>query len=53
MSKGRTTITCAKCGKSQSTHSTNRDCCHACVPKCRAIHVFLPKIKAEEASGAK
>ena len=52
MSKGRQVITCIKCGKPQSTHSTNRDHCHACIPKCKSINTFPPK-KAKETKETK
>lgn len=36
----RKKINCIKCGKEQSTYSTNREHCHVCKPKCREIHTF-------------
>ena len=46
MSQGRKVIVCKKCGKNQSTHSTNREYCHECVPKCKEINTF--PLKKEE-----
>jgi len=37
---GRFKRECVKCKKPFSTHSTNRESCHVCVPKCIAIHHF-------------
>jgi hypothetical protein len=57
MKPGRKEIRCIKCGRAQSTHSSNRDLCHACKPKCREKHYFneqaakryrKPKQKAPE-----
>ena len=50
MSKGRKVITCIKCGAPQSTHSSNRQHCHKCKPKCREKHTFnnLKKRREQE-----
>lgn len=48
MSQGRKTIKCVKCGKSQKTHSTNRQHCHGCLPKCREKHYFHEVSKKKE-----
>jgi hypothetical protein len=45
MSKGRQKLTCPRCNRQFSTHSSNRVACHVCVPKCQEIHYF-PKKKA-------
>jgi len=37
---GRFQVTCSSCQKEFSTHSTNRDRCHSCLPKCRERHFF-------------
>lgn len=37
---GRFKLTCEKCQKEFSTHSTNRQRCYQCSPKCIAIHDF-------------
>jgi hypothetical protein len=39
---GRFYLTCTRCKKEFSTHSTNRKQCHTCLPKCREIHAFHP-----------
>jgi len=46
---GRQIITCNKCGKPSSTHSTNRNMCYRCKPKCKEIHWF-PKQDADRAA---
>ena len=44
---GRVKLKCIKegCGKEFSTHSTNREFCHECKPKCKEIHYFPKKSK--------
>jgi hypothetical protein len=42
----RTKLTCTKCNKPFSTHSTNRQLCHTCKPKCRDTHYFDAATKA-------
>lgn len=37
---GREKRECNKCGKKFSTHSSDRQLCHDCKPKCREIHNF-------------
>ena len=37
---GRVTLKCVRCTKEFSTHSTNRDHCHECKPKCGEVHYF-------------
>lgn len=45
---GRRKLKCTQCGKPFSTHSTNRDVCHRCKPKCKEIHYFVKKEEVVE-----
>lgn len=49
---GRQKLNCNKCGKTFSTHSTNRNMCYTCKPKCKEIHWFS-KQDSERALQAK
>lgn len=40
--------TCIKCQKEFSTHSTNRQDCYSCRPKCREIHYFYSQDKKRQ-----
>jgi hypothetical protein len=40
--------TCIKCQKKFSTHSTDRQDCYSCRPKCREIHYFHRQKKNQE-----
>jgi len=40
--------TCIKCEKKFSTHSTDRQDCYSCRPKCREIHYFHGQKKKQE-----
>ena len=42
---GRIKLICMRCEKEFSTHSTNRDKCHTCLPKCTEIHDFHKGVK--------
>jgi hypothetical protein len=44
---GRIKVKCTKCGAQFSTHSSNRDKCHRCLPKCRETHYFFGKKKVK------
>jgi hypothetical protein len=46
---GRFTRPCVRCKNEFRTHSSNRDVCHKCLPKCREIHHF----KGTPVAGAK
>ena len=37
---GRVKLVCINCGKEFTTHSTNREKCYRCLPKCTEIHYF-------------
>jgi len=51
MNKGRIKLKCVRdgCGKEFSTHSSNREVCHTCKPKCNEIHYFIKKVKEQTA----
>jgi len=38
---GRVKKNCKRCNDLFSTHSSNRDLCHKCRPKCRERHYFF------------
>ena len=42
---GRVELSCRTCGKKFSTHSSNREVCHSCKPKCGERHYFDPLFK--------
>jgi hypothetical protein len=46
--KGRVKLTCKRCQATFSTHSSNRDVCHKCRPKCREIHYFEGILKTQK-----
>jgi len=48
MKSGRTKLTCNKCSKPFSTHSTNRSFCYSCKDYCRERHYFLDSPKKVE-----
>ena len=37
---GRVKLNCKRCTAAFSTHSSNRDVCHTCKPKCAEVHDF-------------
>lgn len=45
---GRRKLKCIRCEKEFSTHSSNRDKCYKCVPKCKEIHEFPNKKKVQK-----
>ena len=47
---GRVKLVCVKpeCGKAFSTHSSNREFCHTCKPRCTERHTFVKKVKNED-----
>jgi len=47
---GRVKLICVVCEKEFSTHSSNREKCHKCLPKCTERHYFfeVPKTKENE-----
>jgi len=44
---GRRKLNCKRCGAEFSTHSSNRDVCHTCIPKCKEIHYFEGILKTQ------
>lgn len=48
MKSGRRSLECIKCQQVFSTHSSNRELCYKCKPKCRERHVFYINAKPVE-----
>lgn len=50
---GRVRSICIRCEANFSTHSSNRQMCHKCLPKCREKHYFLevPQTKTDGKEG--
>lgn len=42
---GRQKLICNKCEATFSTHSSNRDLCHKCKPKCQEKHYFTQPLE--------
>jgi len=49
---GRVRSSCIKCGSEYSTHSSNRNMCHKCKPKCRERHRFVAAVKPKKTEQA-
>ena len=45
---GRTKMVCGSCSKEFSTHSTNRNQCYTCKPKCSEKHYFTDLLKSRK-----
>ena len=47
---GRVKLVCKRCQAEFSTHSSNRDVCHKCKPKCRETHYFDNRVTDSQQS---
>ncbi len=50
---GRVRLNCDKCGVEFSTHSSNRNLCYKCKPKCYEWHDFSDFLASRKNKGKK